>query len=135
LKPWRIEEPTAAELVENQDREKYFIGKNHNHPLFTLVTLLLYQQDGLDSAAHHHGLFRYTDKELKEKLGDDFDHYHILTDNISMDKLPPLSKLLRVADVAEAITGQSVDKPLDVALLELAKKAGYDPATKTVTPP
>ena len=59
--------------------------------------------------------------------------YKILEDNVPYDKLPTLSKFMRVCDVTEAMTGRG-NKPLAVAITELAEKAGYDSKTKTINP-
>jgi hypothetical protein len=130
FKPWQVPEkdaggtaiPGAAE--ENKARNEYFAAINHNHPLFTLVTMLMYPDEGTVAGAHHHGLFRYTDEELKQKLGDKWGDYKILTDNLSPEQVPTLSKMIRVSDVVESITGSTVDKPLALALQETAEKSG-----------
>lgn len=128
LMPWR------SGNKGTQEENEYSTSINHNHPLFTLTTMLLYEQEGLETAAHHHGLFRYTDEELKRSIGDKgYQHYHILTDNIPFDKLPPLSKIMRVCDVGEAIMRRS-HKSVDETIRIMAEKAGYDAATNSFKP-
>jgi len=118
---------------EYKDKLNYGTGHNNNHPLFSLVTLLMYPTDGLTTASHHHGLFRYPDEELKKLIGAEFDKYHILEDNIPDNALPMLSRILRVCDVSEAMTGRG-DKSIDTAMRELAHMAGYDEKTHSFKP-
>jgi hypothetical protein len=127
LKPWVNADPQSKD-----EQERYGLDRNHNHPLFTTVTLLLDQQEGITAGAHHHGLFRYTTQELEEKFGKgEFASHTILKDNIPATELPILSRLMRVADVGESIS-RKTEQPMDYTLVELARKAGYDPETKTV---
>ncbi len=114
MRPW-VKEKTA-------EIQKYFDGENHNHPLFTLLELLLYPTDAKTTSAHHHGIFRYDNEQLKAKLGVDMGKYTILADNMKLQDVSPLSRLMRVCDVTEAITGTRTDKPIHVAMQELADK-------------
>ena len=131
LRAWQVPDDPQEQAA----RDKYFAGQNHNHPLFTLMTMLLYKNDGITAASHHHGVFRYGNDELRSRLGDDFGKFHILADNIPPQDLPALSKIMRVCDVTEAITGNpNADQPVHIAMMELAQKAGYDPRDKSVKP-
>ncbi len=101
-------------------------SRNGSHPYFTAVMLSLYPE-ALDAAAHHHGLARYGEEEQK-KITADYQKMHlgvsasdftVMTGpDIAPNRLPPLTKLLRVADVAESITGR-VDKPMHEAIRQL----------------
>ena len=54
---------------EEEKADRYGMGQNHNHPLFTRLILGAYPDEALVTAAHHHGLLRYTDKELQAGMG------------------------------------------------------------------
>lgn len=123
--PWR----DGDREQENETRNHYFMGQNHNHPLFTLLTLSAYPDEAMTAAAHHHGLLRYSDAELEKGMGDHYKNYKLLSDNVPFDRLSPLSRFLRICDVTEAICGSYAQKPLAFALGELAKRAGYDEAS------
>jgi|GEM_PF-3483010 len=125
LRAWRSSAKQKSKDKKSEEH-RYDVSINHNHPLFTLTTLLLYEQDGLTTAAHHHGLFRYTSEELAHAIGEEgFKQYHILTDNIPFDKLPPLSRMMRICDVTESMVGR-YHKDMDHCLRSMAKQAGYD---------
>lgn len=115
---WRVDEKE-----EGGRRARYFMGQNHNHPLFTLLALGMEPTEALTTAAHHRGLFRYTDNELKEGMGDDYAHYKILRDNVPTESLSPLSRFMRVCDVTEAATGQIGQKPLAHIIRSMAERA------------
>jgi hypothetical protein len=118
---------------EQTQRERYATAHNHNHPLFTLLTELIYGPEGVMNAAHHQSFGRYTQDELKEKMGANYKDFNLLNDDIPQEKLPILSKIMRIADVTEAASdGERADLPLDKLLHSLAEKAGYDATTKTI---
>lgn len=128
---------------------EYFIDHNHDHPVLSMVTMLTYPEEAVTAASHHHGLFRHTPKDLYDSMKalahhpvqavlemvngigqalDEqykavFEHYSVLKadGNIKPEDLPPLSRMMRVADVAEAITGR-VSLPLSETLKELESK-------------
>lgn len=102
-------------------RETYFMEQNHNHPLFTLLELLLYPTDAKTAASHHHGVFRYGSDELKQALGEDFDRFTILKDNLKPEEISPLSYLMRICDVAESMTGRGT-VTMEQAVQQLADK-------------
>lgn len=99
--------------------------RNGNHPLFTLLTLLMYERDALTTAAHHSGIKRYGPEEIHSlqnspRIRREFNQFTELGENgdIKARDLPALSKLMRIADVTEAITGRA-DKPLHEAISQL----------------
>lgn len=128
---------------------EYFTNHNHDHPVLSMVTMLTYPAEAVTAASHHHGLFRHTPQDLYDNMkalahdpaqaaldmlrniGDSlaekqkavFNHFSVLSadGNIRPDELPPLSRMMRVADVAEAISGRA-SIPLPYALVELEKK-------------
>lgn len=125
MKPWRH--------VSSQAAKDYFFEENHNHPLFTMLELLLYPTEAKLAASHHHGVFRYGSEELKHALGEDFSKYTILKDNMRPEEISPLAYLMRIADVAESMTGRG-DKSLDEAVKELGEKAEMKDGKPVVTP-
>lgn len=129
VKRWR---PDAA--TEDQTRNHYFMGRNHNHPLFSYLALSAYPHEAMLTAAHHHGLLRHNEKELHLGLGKDKNDYVILKNNIPFNQLSALSKFMRVCDVTESITGGRAKRPLANALQELAERAGYNASLKTASP-
>jgi hypothetical protein len=128
--------PWQSPLSEEQRRrERYAFAENHNHPLFSLLTMLFYQKEAEEAAEHHQAWGRYTAAELQAEFGDAYKNYNLLNDTIPPEHLSSLSRIMRLADVAEASTDNDrADRPLDVVLLELARKAGYNPETGAVTP-
>lgn len=115
-KQWRADTPDG--------RNKYFMGQNHNHPLFSYLALSAYPQEALITASHHHGMLRHTEKEMKEGMGEGYEKFRILKDNVPFDDLPALSKFMRVCDVTQAMTDRG-NKPIAKAIGELAIRAGY----------
>ncbi|MDX2073990.1 MAG: hypothetical protein SFX19_06470 [Alphaproteobacteria bacterium] len=113
LRPWR-------HLATEEDKRD-FVEHNHNHPLFTLLELLVYPAEAKMAAAHHHGVFRYSDEELKHALGEDFSQFTILKDNLKPEEISPLSYMLRLCDVTESMTG-SGKQSLEQAVQEMAAK-------------
>lgn len=110
---------------------EYEVSRNGNHPLFTLLILLPYEREAMIGAAHHHGLRRYGKaerKSLKER-GRVRANFHDFTQlkgkDITASKLSILSRLLRVADVGESITGSS-DLPLHEAIRQMAEQVRFD---------
>lgn len=110
---------------------EYSRSINHNHPLFTMLMLMFYREEAVEMAAHHVGLFRYTDKTLKMILGDKADDFQLLKDNFSFADLSPVSRMLRVCDVAEAHMCRG-NHSLSNTMLSLAKRAGYHKDSNTV---
>ncbi len=98
MRPWQ-----QGNEQEIKERQKYFVEQNHNHPLFTLLTLLMYPAEAKMSASHHHGLFRYSSDQLSKELGADFAKYTILKDNMKPEEISPLSYMMRICDVTSAI--------------------------------
>ena len=127
-KKWRDKDKKGT--PEQERIEHYFMGLNHNHPLFSRLILGAYPEEALVTAAHHHGLLRYSDDKLQKGMGEDYQKYKILTDNVGFDELPALSKFMRICDVTQSMSGRG-DKPLARAIGELAHMAGYDAETKT----
>lgn len=127
VKPWRNDD------VDLNTR-RYFMEQNHNHPLFTYVALSAFPHEALTAAAHHHGVLRYTDKELEKGLGADYAKHRILKDNVPFEQLSALSKFMRVSDVTESITGDRANKSITQAIKQMAERAGYDADTKSFKP-
>lgn len=103
---------------------EFEISRNGSHPLFTLMTLLMYPNDALDAATHHNGLHRYGAEEIAElktkgRVSKDFNGFTELRGgDVPAQELPQLAKIMRVVDVTEAITGR-VDIPLHKAVEQL----------------
>lgn len=98
---------------ELQARDEFGHSRNGNHALLTYM--MLSPSDAWDAAViapHHHGLRRYGPQEIQDlktggKVSTQFNDFTLLTgSDIAPEKLPQLAKLLRVADVAEAISGR-----------------------------
>jgi hypothetical protein len=120
-KPLSEDEKKAAKA----EQDAYVIPLNHNHPILSLLILLPEsEKDAIFAAAHHNGIFRYSLPDLAKRTNvEDPTQKSILTENIPQEQISSLSRFLRVADVAEAITGIIVDKPMHGALQELWEKS------------
>lgn len=129
---------TAGEVTKEEF--EYEIARNGNHPLFTLLILLPYEREAMIGAAHHHGLKRYGALERKSikargRVRANFNDFTQLKGkDIAASKLSPLSRLLRVADVGESITG-SADLPLHEAIRQMATQVTYDASGNVVINP
>lgn len=109
---------------KDQDAKEFGTERNGSHPLFSLMTLLNYPQDGLDASLHHHGLRRYGDEDItrmraKGEVRPEFNRFTELRGaDVPPDQVPALARIMRVCDVCEAITGRA-DIPLHKAVEQL----------------
>ncbi len=100
------------------------ISRNGSHPLFTLLTLLFYERDGMMTATHHNGLRRYGDEEIAVKkmkgtVGREFNDWtEFKGKDMQPAELSPLAKIMRVVDVTEAITARP-SLPMSQAIKQL----------------